>query len=170
MRRLLLVAFLIFLSGCALVPHKLERAQWPSAVTSLTGEGDVEATWGKEHFSGPFIVKMEYPRAFLFEVYGGFGQTLLHVKKEGGQFLLVAGDEKTTEEAVFEKRYGFSVGQLMDDLSLRGRREETPDGWVIERERYTVRYGQDRRGRRKICLEDRKGSICLTFDRIDYTG
>ncbi len=170
MKRLLLIAFIIILSGCALLPHKLERPQWPSGIASLTGEGDVEATWAKEHFSGPFIVKMDYPGSFLLEVYGAFGQTLMQVKKEDGQFLLVAGDEKTTDEAVFEKRYGFSVSRLMDDLSARGPREETPDGWVMQREGYIVRYGQDRRGRRKICWEGQKGSICLTFDRIDLSG
>jgi hypothetical protein len=115
-------------------------------------------------------MKMHYPGSFLLEVYGSFGQTLLQVKKEDGQFLLIAGDEKTTDEAVFEKRYGFSVCRLMDDLAARGSREETPGGFVMRREGYIVRYGQDRRGRRNICWEGQKGSICLTFDQIDFTG
>ena len=170
MKRLLLASFLILLSACALAPQKLERLEWPPGITSLTGEGDVEVRWAKEHFSGPFVVKMHYPRSFLFEVFGSFGQTLLHVEKEDGRFLLMAGDEKTTDESVFEKQYGFSVSRLMDDLSARGRREEAPGGWVITREGYTVRYGQERHGRRNVCWQGEKGTICLTFDQMDFSG
>ena len=121
MKRLIFVFFLIFISGCALLQKKGENLQWPSGVNSLKGEGDLDAAWKKEHFSGPFVVSMEYPDRFLLEVYGPFGQTLIYVRKDAGRFLLVAGDEKTTDEAVFEERYGFPVSRFIDDLAMRGR-------------------------------------------------
>jgi hypothetical protein len=168
-KRLLLFSFLIFLSGCALLPKKVEKLEWPADYTCLTGEGNLEAAWGKEHFSGAFVVRMAYPDLFILEVYGPFGQTLVYVKKEAGTFLLVAGEEKTADEGVFEKKYGFSVRQFMDDLRARGRKEETPGGWTISRHGYDVRYGQDGRGRRNISWEGEKGSICLTFDDISFS-
>ncbi len=170
MKRLLFVSFLIFISGCALLQRKGENLQWPSDVNSLKGEGDLDAEWRKEHFSGPFVVTMAYPDQFLLEVYGPFGQTLIYVRKEAGRFLLVAGDEKTTDEAVFERKYGFRLSQFIDDLAMRGDRQETPQGWTMEHENYRVDYGQDRRGRRQICWESGDGSICLTFDTITFTG
>ena len=170
MKRLIFVSFLIFISGCALLQKKGENLQWPSGVNSLKGEGDLDAAWKKEHFSGPFVVSMEYPDRFLLEVYGPFGQTLIYVRKDAGRFLFVAGDEKTTDEAVFEERYGFPVSRFINDLAMRGDRQETSEGWTMEHENYRVDYGQDRRGRRKICWESRDGSICLTFDAINFAG
>jgi hypothetical protein len=103
-------------------------------------------------------------------VYGSFGQTLVYVKKEGERFLLIEGDEKTSDEALFEAKYGFRVGQFIDDLAMKVQREATPGGWTAERGRYRVAYGQDRRGRKRICWEGGDGSICLAFDEISFTG
>ncbi len=170
MKKLLLVSLLIFISGCALVQRKGENLQWPSDISALKGEGNLDVAWRKERFSGPFVVSMGYPDRFLLEVYGPFGQTLVYVRKEAGRFLLVAGDEKTTDEAVFEQRYGFRISRFINDLAMRGSRQQTPEGWTMEHEDYRVDYGQDRRGRRRICWESRDGSICLTFDEISLTG
>jgi hypothetical protein len=170
LKKLLFVSLLIFISGCALLQRKGENLQWPSDVNSLKGEGDLDVAWRKEHFSGPFVVSMAYPDQFILEVYGPFGQTLIYVRKEAGRFLLVAGDEKTNDEAVFEQRYGFRLSRFMNDLAMRGDKQETTQGWTMEHEDYRVDYGQDRRGRRKICWESRDGSICLTFDTIKFTG
>ncbi len=170
MKRLLFVSFLVFISGCALLQKKGENLQWPSDITFLKGEGGLDAAWKKEHFSGPFVVSMEYPDRFLLEVYGPFGQTLIYVRKDAGGFLLVAGDEKATDEAVFEERYGFRLSQFMSDLAMRGHRLETPQGWTKEHENYRVDYGQDGRDRRKVCWESTDGSICLTFDAMNLAG
>ncbi len=115
-------------------------------------------------------MSLAYPDRFLLEVYGPFGQTLIYVRKEAGQFLLVAGDEKTTDEAVFEQRYGFPLSRFIDDLAMRGDRQEAPQGWTVEHDNYRVDYGQDRRGRRQICWESGDGKICLTFDALTFAG
>ena len=170
MKRLFLASLVVLLSGCALFPHRVETLDWPTNVPSLLGEGDLDLAWKNERFSGPFAIKMSYPDFLDLEVFGSFGQTLLYVKKEGDRFLLVAGDEKTTDEAFFEERYGFRVESLMEDLSMRGAMREAPEGRVAERQGYRVLYGQDRHGRRKICWEGTEGSICLSFTHMDFAG
>ena len=170
MKKLFAASFLLLLWGCALLPHKAEVLEWPTDIPSLQGEGDLDMAWRKERFSGPFVIKMVYPDFLDLEVFGSFGQTLLYVKKEGDRFLLVAGEEKTTDEALFEERYGLSIRQLMDDLAMRGQRRETPAGPVLERGQYRVLYGQDRHGRRKLCWESSEGSICLSFSEIGFGG
>ncbi|MGD0229065.1 MAG: hypothetical protein ABSC19_01745 [Syntrophorhabdales bacterium] len=170
MKTLLILPLLILLVACALPQKRGENLPWPSGVTSLKGEGDLDMTWGKKHFSGPFVAQVEYPNRLLVEVYGPFGQTLVYVKKEAGRFVLIAGDERTTDETLFEQKYGFRVEQFMDDLLVRGQRQETPEGFVTEHASYLVRYGHDRQGRRKICWQGRNGSICLAFDEMNFVG
>lgn len=166
MKKLLFVFFLIFISGCALLQTKGENLPWPSGVQSLTGEGDFDVVWGNERFSGPFMVRMEYPDRFLLEVFGPFGETLVYVHKEAGRFLLVAGDKKTTDEAVFARRYGFGISQFLNDLALGAQKQEMPEGWTTEHERYRVEYNLDSQGRKMIRWENRNGSVCLTFDEL----
>jgi hypothetical protein len=146
--------------------------QIPSSadITSLQGEGDLYTAWKGEKYSGSFSLKLDYPDKFLLEVYGPFGQTVMHVKKDGNDFLFIAGDEKTTDERAFEDRYGLRVRELMDDLTMRGLKHETADGLVRDREGYRVLYTQDKRNRKKTCLMGDDGTICLTFHQISFTG
>lgn len=169
MKKLLLLVAL-FLSGCALLQHPVQVVEWPGDVTFLQGEGDIDARWQGEKSSGTFALKMEYPDALLFEAYGSpFGQTVLHLEKKDGTFLLIAGNKKTTEEAPLVERYGFGVGQLMDALAMKGNKQETPEGILVRHEDYRVLYSQDGRGRKTMCLEKADGRVCLAFSQIAFT-
>ncbi len=57
-----------------------------------------------------------------------FGQTIAYVKKEREDFLLVAGDEKSTDKRAFEERYGLRLEDFMDDLAMKG--EERAGEWI----------------------------------------
>jgi hypothetical protein len=161
---------LVILPACALIPTKIEVLPWPGKVTSMEGEGDLDIAWKKERYSGAFAVKMDYPDQLVFEVYGPFGQTLVYVKKAPGEFLVIAGDEKSTDEGLLKERFGLDANDLIDDLAMRGERKETPDGTVIERANYRVEYTQDRRGRRLIRWKGVDGTISLTFGDIQFVG
>ncbi len=168
MKKLFLFLLSCFLlSSCALVQKRV-GVEWPREITFIEGEGDLDLSWRKEKYSGSFSLRMEYPAVFLLEVYGPFGQTLVYVKKEPSRFLFVAGDEKSTDEGVFQKVYGLSTRQLIDDLAMKGQKEESPGGVVLRRADYRVVYGQDRAGKTKICWEGRDGRICLTFNDISF--
>jgi hypothetical protein len=170
MRKIALLSLLVLLSACALAHRRIEVLPWPSDVSFLAGEGDLDVTSKKERFSGSFITRMSYPDKLFFEVYGSFGQTLMHLEKDGPRFLLIAGGEKSTDEKALLDRFGFNVGELMDDLALRGGEEQSPLGLVAQRQGYQVVYSHDRRGRRTMCWERKDGRLCLTFSEIDFTG
>jgi hypothetical protein len=168
--RKLLLPFVLFLSGCALLQTRVPVVEWPENVTFLQGEGDIEARWHGEKSSATFALRMEYPDSLLFEAYGSpFGQTLLHVEKKGGKLLVIAGSKKTTDETAFKEKYGFGVEELMNALAMKGQKEETPEGLLVRERGYSVLYGDDRRGRKTMCLEKRDDSICLAFSQIAFT-
>lgn len=162
--------FLVLLSACAVMPRRVEIVQWPSGVTALQGEGDLDLRWNAEKLSGSFALNMHYPDALLLEVYGSpFGQTVVHLQKDGDKFLLIAGNEKSTNEALLTEQYGFGVRQLTDGLAMRGDRQETPGGGLlIQHADYRVVYGQDRRGRRTMCWEREDARLCLTFTDVSF--
>jgi hypothetical protein len=168
MKKPFLLLLLALLSSCALVQRHVEIIPWPSETSFLYGEGDLDMRSTKEHFSGSFVTRMIYPDKLFFEVYGPFGQTIVHLEKDGEVFLLISGEERTTDESALVDRFGFSAGGLMDDLALKGERRETPAGLVTERPLYRVVYGHDRRGRRSMCWERKDGRLCLTFSEIDF--
>ena len=162
--------FLLFLSACAIVPKRVEVVQWPDVVTNLSGEGNIDLRWNGEKLAGSFALRMHYPDELLLEVYGSpFGQTVVHLQKDGSKFLLIAGNEKTTDEAQLTEKYAFGVRQLIDGLAMRGERQEAPgDGFAIDHGDYRVVYGQDRRGRRTVCWERAATRLCLTFTDLSF--
>lgn len=161
--------FLVLLSACAIVQRRAEVVEWPDRITTLQGEGDIDLRWKAEHLSGTFALNMRYPDALLLEAYGSpFGQTVVHLQKDGDKFLLIAGDEKTTNEALLAEQYGFGVQQLMDGLAMKGERQDSPVGLTIHNKDYRVVYGQDRRGRRTVCWERENARLCLTFTDASF--
>jgi len=164
-----LLLFLVLLCGCAVVPRRVEIVQWPARIVDLQGEGQLDLNWNGEKLSGSFALSMHYPDSLLLEVYGSpFGQTVIHLQRDGDKFLLIAGDEKITNETLLTERYGFGVSQLMDGLALKGDRQETPGGLLVQHESYRVVYTQDRRGRRNECWERGNARLCLTFTDVSF--
>ena len=170
MRYRLLLLFLVLLSACAVVPRRVEIVRWPEHITDLQGEGQLDLKWKGENLSGSFALTMNYPNGLLLEVYGSpFGQTVLHLQKDGDKFLLIAGDEKITDEGALRARYGFGSMELMDGLAMKGDKQEAPgEGFAIPHEGYVVIYGQDRRGRRRMCWERGDARLCLTFTDVSF--
>jgi hypothetical protein len=165
------VAFLLlmFSTSCALIqspPAVTGPASWPSNAVFVEGEGDLSFSSQKERFSGTFLLSLVYPSSFFLEVYGGFGQTLIHVERNKEKFLFIAGDEKTTDEHALSARFGLSAEQLMDDLCKRGPIETDKAGFVIHRPGYEVVFSQTRRGKHSVCWEKQDGRICLVFDKV----
>jgi hypothetical protein len=158
---------LLLLAGCASIPDKIQ-VTWPERIDFMEAMGDVDVSWRKADFSGSLLLRMEYPHLLFLEVYGAFGQTLVHVKREGGTFLFIAGDEKTTDERLFENRTGLRLQQFMDDLAMQGERRELSGAIAIDRGSYRVLYGHDNKGRRTITWEGGDGTMKLVLSRVSF--
>ena len=98
-----------------------------------------------------------------------FGQTIAYVKKERNDFLLVAGDEKSMDKQAFEDRYGLRLEAFMDDLAMKGKKEQVNGSIIITRPNYRVIYDEDRKGRRKITWEGPDGKMQLLFTQVSFT-
>ncbi|HVN24932.1 MAG TPA: hypothetical protein VMT71_13250 [Syntrophorhabdales bacterium] len=155
------------LSSCASIPRK-EAVEWPERLQYLEALGDLSMSWRKIDFSGTVSIKMDYPSLFVLEIYGMFGQTIAYIKKEGDNFLLVAGDEKSTDERIFEEHYGFRIENFMDDLAMKGDRQQVNGSSVIERAGYRVIYDRDRKGRNKITWKGPDGTMQLLFTQVSF--
>ena len=159
---------LVLLSACASIPQR-GTVEWPDSPQYIEASGDLSMSWRKIDFSGMVSLQMDYPSSFVLEIYGMFGQTIAYVKKERGDFLLVAGDEKSTDERAFEERYGLRVQDFMDDLAMKGDRRQAGGSTIIERSNYRVIYGHDRKGRRKMTWEGPEGTMQLLFTQVSFT-
>jgi hypothetical protein len=167
-RKFLLSLLALSLISCAAIRRPVEVVPWPSTIESLEGEGDLSFVSPKERNSGSFLVSLSYPDRLFLEVYGTFGQTIVHIEKNHEKFLFIAGDEKTNDERALSQKFGFTSRELMDDLTMRGLKEKSSEGTVIRRPAYEVIYSRDRRGRSTICWERPDGHICLVFDKIGF--
>jgi hypothetical protein len=145
-----------------------EVVPWPSNISFLEGEGDLSFTSQKERFSGSFLLSLTYPSNFFLEVYGSFGQTLVHVERNNDNFLFVAGDEKTDNERALSNKFGLSSIQLMDDLTARGSIKAAARGHVIPRQGYDVVFSQTKKGKQTVCWERPDSKICLVFDKVVF--
>jgi hypothetical protein len=159
---------LVFLSACASIPQK-SAIEWPDTVEYIEASGDLAMSWRNLDFSGSVSVQMDYPTLFVLEIYGMFGQTIAYVKKEREEFLLVAGDEKSTDKRAFEERLGLRLDAFMDDVAMKGEKEQVNGSTIITRPNYRVIYGQDRKGRRKMTWEGPDGRMELLFTQASFT-
>ena len=157
-----------FLTACASITKK-SIVEWPDRVQYVEASGDLSMSWRKIDFSGSVTLQMNYPTLFVLEIYGMFGQTLAYVKNEGGNFLLMAGDEKTTDRREFEERYGLRLEDFMDDLAMKGEKKQANGSTIIERPNYRVIYDKDRQGRRKITWEGPDGRMRLLFTQASFS-
>jgi hypothetical protein len=161
---LFLLCLPIIFSACSIGVRKAPF-QWPVVIDCMEGTGDIDLSWRGRKSSGSFALKLESQSVLLFEVYGPFGQTVLHVKKEGGRLDIISAEGRTEAERFFEEQYGMHIDGFIDDLFMRGMATETSEGKYIDRTRYRVLY-TSQSDRPRICWVNPNGSICLTFAEL----
>jgi hypothetical protein len=166
-RTLFLFYLLIFCSSCSTAVRH-EPFLWPATVDYMDGSGDVELSWKGRAFSGSFAIKMESSSSLTFEVYGPFGQTLLQINKTGEQIGILTPEGGTGGEKLFEKQYGMSVNNFLEDIMMKGVVRETVEGSSIDRAGYRVLYSQQK-GKPAICWLNPNGSIRLIFSELTFT-
>jgi len=145
-----------------LLPRKSSEINWPEKLTYMEAACELDMAWKGTDYSGAMSLTIEYPQKFQFEVYGPFGDTIVYLKKEGGAFLLLAGDERYTDEKAFEEKFGIRLNQFMEDIAFRGSGEMHGPETPVMRDGYKVLY--DLKGTsNRICWVGAQGRICVTF-------
>jgi hypothetical protein len=126
--------------------------------------------WRGQRYSGSMSVQLDYPDRLLAEVYGPFGNTVMYIKKDGEKFLFVTDEDRFTDEAEFEKRFGIRISQFIDDIAMKGEKRQVPGEpgvTYVQRARYRVVYILEERESR-MCLEGEDGRICLRFLEANF--
>lgn len=123
---------------------------------------DLDMAWGDLRYNGSMSLKVQHPDQFLLEVYGPFGETALFVRKDKGAFLLVSGDEKVTDERLFERRFNLSLGDLIEEVTLRPLSLPYQGETTVERKAYRVTYNLGEEENR-ICWTGEAGGMCIRF-------
>jgi len=96
-------------------------------------------------YSGEMSLKLDYPQTFKAEVYGPFGDTIVSIAKQDGQFSMKTGTEDVQDEERFWDMFHISVDDFINDITLRGNMQQDSTGTsFIQRTYYRVLYELDR--------------------------
>lgn len=165
---ILSVGLIMLLSACALFQLRGQRIAWPEQIRYFEAMCDLEMSWKGMQYSGSMSLIMNYPAQLHMEVYGPFGNTLMFLKKDGDDFLLVTKDERLTDSRFFEDRFGFKIREFMDDIATIAEKNSADNGqFVVQREAYRVLYTlKDKEN--AICWENKEGSICIQFLEVKF--
>jgi hypothetical protein len=160
---LLSVGLMLFLSACALFPHRGRDISWPEHIRYMEAMCDLDMSWRGMKYSGSVTLIMNYPSQLQMEIYGPFGDTLMFLKKDGDDFLLATKEERFTDPGFFENRFGIRLRDFIDDIAMVSEKEAGNNGHrYVQRQGYKVLYKLID-GENTVCWEGEDGSICLRF-------
>jgi hypothetical protein len=157
-----LICALLLLPSCALFPRRAAEINWPEKIDYMQALCELDMAWKGMNYSGSMSLSLDYPDKLQFEIYGPVGNTIVYLKKDGDRFLLVAGDEKFSDENAFEEKFDITLRNFLDDVTLRTKLENSADSLYAVRERYRVSYNLSDQNN-KICWEGAEGRICIRF-------
>ena len=119
--------------------------------------------WKDTRYSGSMSLILDYPNKLLIDVYGPFGDTVVHIKKDVEKFIMTTKEGSFYNEAQFESKFGIKLNEFINDLARKNNNTKNDtNNDSNERNQYKVRYDLDN-GNNKICWEIREGEICITF-------
>jgi hypothetical protein len=166
------IALLIFvsllISACALIPRKTVQIAWPDNIQYIEALCELDMSWKNTKYSGSMSLKLEYPDKLIIDVYGPFGDTVIHLEKDGEKYLLVTKEGSTSEEAEFEQDFGIKLSEFINDLVLKDYRRGETGNKHIQKRLYKVKYNLDSGGDNSICWEIKDGNMCITFLEIKF--
>lgn len=152
----------LLLCSCATFHKKAGDITWPETVEYLRAFGEVDINCKDLKYSGTMSLRLQYPDRLCMEVYGPFGETAFYLRREQDTFLVIGGDERITDQQVFEKRFGIKLSTFIDDIALRAVRKGNKGENLVERDGYRVIYnfGGDEN---RICWRSVEATICIRF-------
>ncbi|MEI6152677.1 MAG: hypothetical protein WCQ90_01155 [Deltaproteobacteria bacterium] len=164
MKKIVLLMFVFLLiSACALIPRKTVQIAWPDNIQYIEALCELDMAWKNTKYSGSMSLKLEYPDKLVVDVYGPFGDTVIHLEKDGEKYLLATKEGSTSEEAEFEQDFGIKLSEFIDDLALKEYRNGVDGNKYIQKGRYKIKYDIDGSGDNSICWEMKDGNMCVIF-------
>ena len=162
------VGLALLLSACALLQPKGQRIVWPEQIRYMEAMCELDMSWQGMNYDGSMSLIMDYPSQLRMELYGPFGNTLMLLKKDNENFLLVTKDEKITDPTLFEDRFGFKIREFMDDIAMIPQKSLAGNGQLtVQKAAYRVLYRSNNK-ESTMCLENREGSICIKFLEVKF--
>jgi len=129
---------------------------------------ELDMSWQGMNYDGSMSLIMDYPSQLRMELYGPFGNTLMLLKKDNENFLLVTKDEKITDPTLFEDRFGFKIREFMDDIAMIPQKSLAGNGQLtVQKAAYRVLYRSNNK-ESTMCWENREGSICIKFLEVKF--
>ena len=159
---LICLCMLLLFSGCAFFPRSAAEISWPEKINHMEALCELDMAWKGMNYSGTMSLSLDYPDKIQLEVYGPFGDTVVYLRNDEGSFLLVAGDERFSNEKAFEDKFDITLKDFMDDITFRTPRESGTESLYARRDRYRVSYNLGGRSN-YICWEGADGRICVRF-------
>jgi len=162
------VGLILLLSACALLPLRGRQIAWPAQIIYMEAMGELDMSWRGMKHRGSMSLIMDYPSRLQMEIYGPFGDTVMFLKKDGNDFLLVTKEERFTNSNTFEDRLGIKLPEFMDDIAMMSRKDAADaDSFIVQRPGYRVLYTlKDKEN--TICWEGKDGRICLKFLEVKF--
>jgi len=158
----LVIASLIF-SACALIPKKTVQIKWPENIQYIEALCELDISLKDMKYSGPMSLKLEYPDMLMIDVFGPFGDTVVHINKNKDTFLLVTKEGSTSSEIGFEQDFGIKLSDFIEDLAFNPCRKGCAGNELIQRDNYKIKYNLEGSNDKSICWEIKDGSMCITF-------
>lgn len=165
---LLSVGLALFLSACALFHHRGQRIAWPEQITYMEATCDLDLSWKGMKYRGSMTLIMNYPSQLQMEVYGPFGDTIMFLKKDDNDFLLVTKEERYRDSNLFEERFGIRLQEFMEDIVMISEKDTLKKNqYSIQRPGYTVFYTL-KDSENTICWKGENGTICIKFLEVTF--
>jgi len=163
---LLLAPFLLL--ACSHFPKRPALISWPENYDHLEALCEIDVMLKTHQYTGDMTLKASFPDRLFLEVYGPFGNTILSVDRSSEHFIMKTDDEELTDENEFYRLFQVRIGDIIEDLTLKGRLESEDGGLVKERQDYTVHYRLNDKDNR-ICWKVREGDLCIRFMEVSFS-
>lgn len=151
------------------MPRRTIQILWPNNIQYIEAICELDLMWKDSRYSGTMSLILDYPDKLLIDVYGPFGDTVVHIQKDIEKFIMTTKEGSVYNEAKFESDFGIKLTEFIDDLA-RKNHNITNDAKIDnnERKRYKVRYDLED-GNNKICWEMKDGDMCITFLDVKFS-
>lgn len=154
----------ILITACSLFSRNIVQISWPDNIQYIEALCELDISFKDSKYSGSMSMIVEYPDTLLIDVYGPFGDTVVHIQKEGDRFLLITKEKVVHDEAQFRKDFGINLNDFIEDVTRKAVSEN--NGFIDKKDesrQYKVRYSTEKEGNNNICWDMKDGNMCITF-------